>query len=63
MTVNTNRGKITATPEVLNYILQIAQYAADRYEEEGFIGISENVTEFSSEIYDALKLSGYYNKL
>lgn len=63
MTVNTNQGKITATQEVLNYISMIACYAADRYEEEGLIGISEEAAEFSSEIYDALKLSGHYNKL
>lgn len=63
MTVNTNRGKITAMPEVLNYISLIVKYAADRYEEEGFIGISEEAAEFSSEIYEALKLSGHHNKL
>lgn len=63
MTVNTNQGKITATQEVLTYISLIATYAADRYEEEGLIAISEEAAEFSSEIYEALKLSGHYNKL
>ena len=37
MTVNTNRGKITATKGVLNYILLTAHYAAERCEEEGLI--------------------------
>lgn len=63
MTVNTIRGKITATQEVLNYISLTAHYAAEWYEEEGHIALSEEAEGFSSEIYDALKLSGYYNKL
>lgn len=63
MTVNTNRGKITATEEVLNYISLIALNAADFYKERGFISMAEESAEFSLEIYDALKLSGIYDKL
>lgn len=63
MTINTHKGEITATPEVLTYISLIAQYAADRLAERGLTGLSEESNKFSLEIYKALELSGCYDIL
>lgn len=63
MTVNTNRGKIIATPEVLKYILTIAQDAADRYEKEDLIYYYAEVMDFLTEIKCALIISGYTNEI
>lgn len=61
MTVNTNLGKITATPRALNYILMIAEDAADRYEDQGLIHLKAETMVFSLGIKETLIKSGLYD--
>jgi hypothetical protein len=61
MTIETNRGKVTANKNILNYISVLACEAADKYRQDGANALAKDAELFSDMIYEVLKESGLYN--
>lgn len=60
MTIKTSIGKITATPEVLNYLSILATEARDNFISKKHNGLATEAETVGHEIYKALEEIGLY---
>lgn len=61
MTINTKRGKISASKRTFNEISMLAHMASKKYADMGLDALAARAQEFSTEIYEVLDASGYYD--
>ena len=61
MIVKTSEGNVTGSKKVLNYISMLASKASENYYARGLDALGESAQTFADEIYDALRICGYYD--